>query len=210
MRTLAILPVKSFPQAKQRLSDELEPELRQALAEAMLRDVLEALAQTRHLTGVLVVSPHPRPRELAELAGIRAIADAEAGHNAAASLGIEMAGREGFERALLVPGDCPALDPLEIDQLLQRRTPEPSVIVVPDRHGTGTNALLLTPPGALAPSFGPGSCARHREHARAEGVAVEIVELGSLALDIDTPEDLESLAHGGQRARRTLELLARC
>src|SRR5207302_7322924 len=67
-----------------------------------------------------------------------------------------------------------------------------SMLIVPDRHGTGTNALLLTPPDALAPSFGPGSCERHARQARAAGVAAEVVEVPSLATDIDTPEDLEA------------------
>ena len=69
-----------------------------------------------------------------------------------------------------------------------------SVLVVPDRHGTGTNALVLTPPGALAPSFGPGSCQRHLEHARAAGIHGELVDVPTLALDVDTSEDLDALA----------------
>jgi 2-phospho-L-lactate guanylyltransferase len=210
MRTLAILPVKSFPHAKQRLSDELEPALRQALAEAMLIDVLGGLSEVQGLDGLLVVSPHPRARELAEAHGASALADAEAGHNAAAELGVTLAIGNGFGRALLVPGDCPAIEPSEVDELLELGGAGPSVIVVPDRHGTGTNALLLTPPDAMAPSFGPGSCARHQALAGECGVASQVVELASLALDVDTPEDLDSLARAGRRARHTLELLARC
>ena len=71
-------------------------------------------------------------------------------------LGVEP--RLGADRALLVPGDCPALDPGEVSALLAHTAP---VVIVPDRHGTGTNALLLAPPDAIAPSFGPGSFARH-------------------------------------------------
>ena len=210
MRTLAVLPVKSFAHAKQRLRAELTAQLRQALAEAMLCDVLDALAQCRELEAVLVISPHPRPRQLAEEHAMRALADSEAGHNAAAALGIDVAVREGFDRALLVPGDCPALDPDELDGLLDRATPASGVLVVPDRHGSGTNALLLTPPAALTPSFGPGSCERHQRLAQEFGVHSEVVEVPSLALDVDTPEDLDSLPRSGLRARHTLELLARC
>ena len=210
MRTLAILPVKSFSQAKQRLSHELAPAVREALAEAMLEDVLESLARCAGLDGLLVVSPGYRARELAEQAGASTISDEEHGHNDAAGLGISAALEHGAERVLLVPGDCPALDPSELDELLSRPAASPGVVIVPDRHGTGTNALLLTPPRVMRPSFGPGSCERHRQLAAEAGAEVEIVHLRSLALDVDTPEDLETLAELAGRAPRTLALLSRC
>ncbi len=210
MRTLAVLPVKSFSHAKQRLRDDLAPGLRRSLAEAMLRDVLSALAETEGLEDVLVVSADRRAQELAAAAGAQTLADTEAGHNAAAAIGVAAVLKTGAERVLLVPGDCPVLDPLELDELLSVERPAPSVIVVPDRHGTGTNALLLTPPDAMPPSFGPGSCARHRAAAQEHGLYGEVRDVPSLALDIDTVEDLESLAPIHGRARHTLELLARC
>jgi 2-phospho-L-lactate guanylyltransferase len=70
---------------------------------------------------------------------------------------------------------------------------KPSAIIVPDRHGEGTNALLLTPPNALTPAFGEGSRQRHIDLAVAQGATPEVFEVPSLALDIDTPEDLEEL-----------------
>jgi 2-phospho-L-lactate guanylyltransferase len=87
-----------------------------------------------------------------------------------------------------------------------------SVVIVPDRHGTGTNALLLTPPNAIEPAFGPGSCRRHILLAEAARVSAEVVEVASLAVDIDTPEDLEALqalaAGAWDTAPRTRELLS--
>jgi 2-phospho-L-lactate guanylyltransferase len=65
---------------------------------------------------------------------------------------------------------------------------------VPDRHGAGTNALLLSPPDVIEPSFGPGSCERHVSAARAGGVSCSVDPLASLALDVDTPKDLAELA----------------
>jgi 2-phospho-L-lactate guanylyltransferase len=112
----------------------------------------------------------------------------EAGQSAAAERGIEAALALGAERVLLVPGDCPALDPAEVGGLLA--DPQPGTVIVPDRHGTGTNALLLAPPTAIAPAFGPGSFARHRALA---GEAARVAELPSLGLDVDTPGDLAAL-----------------
>jgi 2-phospho-L-lactate/phosphoenolpyruvate guanylyltransferase len=215
MRTLAILPVKSFPKAKQRLSSGLDPALRRRLAEVMLYDVLRALSATG-IDEVIVVTAGAAPAEIAHDAGARVVIDAEAGHNAAARLGIGEALRSGAERVLLVPGDCPALEPEEVDQLLARPCPDRSVLIVPDRHGTGTNALVLRPPDAMAPSFGPGSCKRHLEHARAAHLHGEVVEVPTLALDVDTGDDLEALQrrldaiHGGAaNTRGMLTQLAR-
>ena len=209
MRTLAVLPVKDFSRAKQRLSPGLEPQAREELAEAMLFDVLDALVSTA-VEGILVVTAGRAGRRIAEARGARVISEREEGHNAAAELGIDAALASGGERALLVPGDCPALDPAELDELLACPVTAPSALIVPDRHGTGTNALLLTPPDALAPSFGPGSCRRHLEHARAAGLHAVLAHVPSLALDIDTPDDLDALAALSDRAPRTQALLARC
>ncbi len=71
---------------------------------------------------------------------------------------------------------------------------DPEVIVVPDRHGTGTNALLLTPPDVIEPSFGEGSRARHERLAEEPGATVRVEEIASFMLDVDTPEDLDALA----------------
>lgn len=210
MRTLAILPVKSFSRAKQRLRSGLEPQQRESLVEAMVRDVLAALDASTAVTEVAVVTDGELPARLAREHGAAVLQDREHSHNAAALVGVQLALRDGFSRALLVPGDCPALDPAELDALLARAAPNPSVMIVPDRHGTGTNALLLTPPDALAPSFGPGSCARHAELARAAGIHAEVVEVPSLALDVDTPEDLAALADLSEPGLRTHELLSRC
>jgi 2-phospho-L-lactate guanylyltransferase len=209
MRTLAILPVKSFSEAKQRLRPGLDPVTRRELAEAMLTDVLEALGASA-IDEIVVISAGARAREIAHDYGAAAIEDREDGHNAAAALGIRAGRTLGAQRVLLVPGDCPALDPGEVDELLERPARAPSVVIVPDRHGTGTNALLVTPPDALAPSFGPGSCQRHLANAKAAGIHAEVVNVPSLALDIDTPEDLGVLAAASNRAPRTQALLSRC
>jgi len=209
LRTVAVLPVKSFPKAKQRLTAGVEPSLRRELAAAMFADVLAALAASA-VDDVVVVTAGAPAAAHAAAHGARVVSDAEQGHNAAAQIGVEAALALGAERALLVPGDCPMLDPGEIDQLLARQGGERSVLIVPDRHGTGTNALLITPPDALTPAFGPGSCRRHAALAAAQGIAHAVIEVPSLALDIDTPEDLDALGDLADRAPRTHGLLTRC
>jgi 2-phospho-L-lactate/phosphoenolpyruvate guanylyltransferase len=194
MRTLAILPIKSFSQAKQRLRAELSDADRRALVDAMFSDVLVALRRVPALERIVVVSGDRVAQRIAQGYGTTVVEDDERGHNWAATQGIQAALEDGIERVLLIPGDCPLMDPGEIEGLLAHPAGERSALIVPDRHGTGTNALLLTPPDVLAPSFGPDSCRRHMADAKAAGVPAEVVEVPCLALDIDTPDDLEALA----------------
>jgi 2-phospho-L-lactate guanylyltransferase len=216
MQTVAILPVKSFGDAKQRLAHELSPSARRALAEAMFSDVLVALRRAASIAEILVVTADHGAQQIAGGYGATILDDEDDGHNVAAANGVREALSTGAERVLLVPGDCPMLDPTELEQLIARPAGDRSALIVPDRHGTGTNALLLAPPGALAPAFGPGSCQRHVANARAEGAAAEVVEVESLALDVDTPEDLVMLQTalagkrgGAARTRGMLSQLAR-
>jgi len=209
METVAVLPIKTFARAKDRLAEAVGAPDRQELAEAMANDVLEALFAVPELDGVVAVTAEPRAAAAAREAGAEVVPDPrEVGQSAAATLGIEAALQRGASRALLVPGDCPALLPQEVSALLAAREP---VVIVPDRHGAGTNALLLSPPDVIAPSFGDGSFARHAARGRHVGVAV--AEVPSLGLDVDTPGDLAALRaalmirRGG--AARTRALLER-
>ena len=195
MSTIAVLPVKRFDDAKQRLGEALRAGTRRALIEAMLTDVLTALRRARRVDGVVVVTREHGADALARAHDAQTIRDPdEPGHSPAASEGVRWALDRGARRVILVPCDCPALNPAEIDDLLLAHPhSEARVTIVPDRHGSGTNALVLCPPDAIVPSFGPGSRARHEQLARNAGAECRIAEPPSLALDIDTMEDLAVL-----------------
>jgi 2-phospho-L-lactate/phosphoenolpyruvate guanylyltransferase len=193
MSIIAILPVKSFDDSKQRLVPALSGGPRRALAEAMFADVLVALRRAKSIDEILVVSSSNSAQQIAAGHGASVVEDRALGHSEAAAVGVSYALQSGANRVLLIPGDCPLLDPAQLDELTARPVAPRSSLVVPDRHGTGTNALLLTPPDSLTPSFGPGSCERHLQLAREQGTAAEVVAVESLALDIDTPEDLAAL-----------------
>jgi 2-phospho-L-lactate guanylyltransferase len=182
----------------------------------MFADVLVALRRSPSIDRIVVVTTDHRAQSIAGAYGASLLDDDDRGHNYAAASGIRRALHEGHERVLLAPGDCPLLDPGQLDELVARPVEAPSALIVPDRHGTGTNALLLTPPDALAPSFGPGSRERHETGAGSVGLNYEVVHVPSLALDIDTAEDLEHLrsmlagTHGGAaHTRGMLRRLAR-
>jgi 2-phospho-L-lactate guanylyltransferase len=212
MRIAAILPVKRFPLAKQRLGQSVADSLRRDLAKAMVGDVLSALKECPALDATIVVTLESSVAKAARYIDAIVVEDTgEDGQSAAAALGLAAALELGFERALCVPGDCPTLDPAELIDLLGGETAE--VVIVPDRHGTGTNGLLLTPPNAISPSFGPASRARHERLAQESGANWRIEQPASLLLDIDTGQDLavlrERLAGERVRAPRTRAVLAR-
>jgi len=233
LKATAILPVKRFAEAKSRLGQRpstgrkraynsrnrpigefsagIDDERRAALAAAMLEDVLEAIGRARTIDRTIVVSSEPRALELAAAAGAEVVPDPdEGGHPGAALAGIGRAEEHGAECVVVLPGDCPLLDPRELDRLLTG-VPKRYVAIVPDRHGTGTNALALAPPDAIQPAFGEGSCARHVAAAREAGVPFAVEELASLALDLDTPADVvaltRELASRPGRAKRTAKAL---
>lgn len=196
MRTAAILPIKSFGAAKQRLSPMLGGGARQALAQAMFSDVLSSLRKVERLDTITVVSADATVDAAARGHGVTVVGDPrESGQSDATLLGIRDALASGYDRVLLVPGDTPLLCPSEIDALLGRGEADGmQVVIVPDRHGSGTNALVISPPDAFRPSFGPDSLNRHVTLAQEAGLKHSVEEVPSLSHDVDTPNDLESLA----------------
>jgi 2-phospho-L-lactate/phosphoenolpyruvate guanylyltransferase len=218
MRTTTIIPVKRFGHAKQRLLEALDRPQRAALVRAMLADVLRATTAAERIERVIVVTAEGRAERIA-LAHARRVATpievlqehGDRGHPEAATLGIVRAKALGAECVALLPGDCPLLDASELDTALERMRPG-RVAVVPDRHGTGTNALVMSPPDAISPGFGPDSRERHTYRAERAGFEVAVESLASLALDLDTPGDLEAVAEAldghPERAPETADALA--
>jgi 2-phospho-L-lactate guanylyltransferase len=177
----------------------------------MLWDTLAAIGAARSVERTIVVTGELRATDIAVAQGAAVLPDPDdRGHSEAALEGIAWAEELGSECVVLLPGDCPLLEPRELDRLLTG-VPASYVAIVPDRHGTGTNALVLAPPRAIRPAFGEGSCARHVAAAREAGVPFAVEELASLGLDLDTPADVvaitRELESGRSRAKRTAKAL---
>ena len=157
----------------------------------MFSDVLGSIRRAPGLDAIAVVTSDHTAESAARAHRVLVLPDtANAGQSAAALIGIAHAVAEGYDRVLLVPGDTPLVRPADLAGLLGA---DPGVVIVADRHGTGTNALLLSPPDAIDPSFGEGSFARHLAAAEQAGVPYRVEESRTLALDVDTPEDLIEL-----------------
>jgi 2-phospho-L-lactate guanylyltransferase len=215
LRTWAVVPVKSLGDAKQRLVSVLPLEARRLLMLTMFQDVLAVLQGTSIFNELLVVTPDAHVAQLAESTGavvLRAARDT--GHSAAVSAGFAHARSHGATRALTIPGDAPLVTSAELDSILRSDEGDagggPRLTLVPSRDGDGTNALLVTPPDAFEPSFGPGSFARHLSQAYGRNLPCRVLRLPGLATDIDEPRDLLHLMQAKAADPRYAFLRATC
>jgi 2-phospho-L-lactate guanylyltransferase len=203
----AVVPVKDTAIAKQRLAPALPPHLRQALALAMLEDVLSALAEAPGLARRLLVTTDPEATHLAARCGCDCIAGgAEDGHTGAVTAAARRLAAEGVGGMLTLPGDIPLVTSAEIDRLIAAHRPAPSFTIAPSHDEKGSNAILISPPDAVPLRFGDDSFFPHLAAAEAQGIAPTIVRLPGIALDIDNPADLLHFARLGSRTRAGLWL----
>jgi 2-phospho-L-lactate guanylyltransferase len=188
---VAIIPVGSIEGAKSRLGAVLDAEERHDLALRLAETTIRAAVETPEIDDTLVVTPDDAVRELALRAGARPIRQRSRGLNDGLREARDEAIAAGAEAILVLPIDIPRVSPDSLASLVRQAVsaPAPLVALVPDRHGRGTNALVLRPPDVIDFCFGGDSREAHLAAARAAGAAVEIVD-GPLTLDIDTPEDL--------------------
>lgn len=192
----AVVVGRTGPNAKTRLGDVLDPAERSVLAVAMLTDVLRA-ASGAGLTGTIAVLDPPiavLDPPIAPIDGVRVVPDPGGGLDAAVTGGVRAAIEAGARTAVVLAGDLPLLEPDDISLLVAAAEGARAVVVATDRHGTGTNALVLRPPEVIAPAFGPGSGARHlASGVAAVGGSARMITPHRVALDIDTPDDLAEL-----------------
>ena len=194
--------------AKSRLAGVLGPASRAALALAMLEDVLESARHAR-VGRVLVVTESAAVRAVAARHGAASLRVRPRGTRRAARDALAAAARRGARRVVILPADLPLLRPADIVALAARaRTAD--VVLAPDRRRDGTNALVLSPPLALAPRFGPSSYRLHLDAARLAGLRSRTVRRQGLALDLDDPADLRALlASRARPGRHTADVLER-
>lgn len=184
----AVIPVKPLGRALRRLSGVLDAPSRRSLQEAMLADLLQACAMCAELDRTVVVTSDPDARTIAHAHGAAVVADhaPARGINAAVSLGLaEIAGP-----ALVLMADLALARPEDLAFVVANALPPPGATLVSSRDGTGTNVMLLDPPGVLEPHLGPGSLRLHLDQAGLLGTRVRVLERPALGLDVDTPEDL--------------------
>lgn len=192
MTLWAIIPVKPLRRGKSRLSGVLSLEARTALNHYLLSNTLEILASVPEIEYSLVVSRDPEALTIAREYGARTVQEQGSPQlNIALTRATMVALSHSVQGVLIVPADLPLLTVDDIHEVVKRAVDPPVVVITPDRHHQGTNALLISPPGLIQYEYGPDSFQRHCLQAEKAGARLEICERGSVALDIDFPEDLE-------------------
>jgi len=187
-----LVPVKPFSESKSRLANILSPDERTELSRGLLTHTLQILANVPEIAQTLVVSRDPAALTLARQYQAQALLETGAGElNAALTQATQAAQTSGAESLLILPADLPLLSAEALRQLITESKTEPFLAIAPDRHEDGTNALLVHPPDLIRYAFGAHSFQRHITQARQAGARARICRLPELALDVDTPEDLE-------------------
>ncbi len=196
MTLWAIVPVKPLGRGKSRLASVLSQQERADLNRHLLAHTVDTLRELPEIEQVLVVSRDPAALALAREHGARTVQENGAPHlNIALARATILAKNYITRGILIVPADLPLITPEDLRAMLDRAKYPPVVVVAPDRHHQGTNALLVCPAGLIEYEFGPGSFQRHCALARHAGARLEICELPSLALDVDFPEDLDIIGN---------------
>ena len=192
MTLWAIVPVKPLRRGKSRLAGTLSDDERDPLNEDLLAHTLQTLTNLKELEQVLVVSRDPHALTLARNYGARTVREDGQPHlNTALQRATILARVYATRGVLVLPADLPLLSRDDVLALIERASNPPVVVIAPDRHERGTNALLISPAGLIQYDFGEGSYQRHCERAQKAGARLEVVRLPSLELDLDLPEDLE-------------------
>jgi 2-phospho-L-lactate guanylyltransferase len=205
-----VVPVRALDDGKRRLSPVLDARQRSAVVAGLLERTLDALEAWAGAAVIHVVSPDPAVMPIARARGARPLLQPDEGLNEAIVAARMVATEAGATALLIIPGDLPDLDPASLEALVEAADAalaagagQPVVVIAPADARSGTNALLVSPPDAIAPGFGPGSLERHLRAAEAAGASTQLVVDAALGFDLDTPDDLAVLGPA-----RLAELLA--
>jgi 2-phospho-L-lactate/phosphoenolpyruvate guanylyltransferase len=193
MRAL-LLPIKDLRNAKQRLASVLTPEERFALAEAMLADTVRAICGVTLAEQIFVVTNYPAAIETAEKSGWEVLhEERQVSESASVDFASRLCAKRGVTGLLRLPIDLPLARPSDIDDLLTTECAAPAVVMVPSRDGTGTNAILRTPPALFPSHFGPSSFTKHWREAEQASARIIVRRNARLEMDVDDEGDLRAL-----------------
>jgi 2-phospho-L-lactate guanylyltransferase len=192
MTLWAIVPVKPLRRGKSRLAGALSDEERVELNQSLLQHTLKTLRGLKEVEQVLVVSRDPEALTIARQEGARTVREnGQPLLNTALTRATVVAQVYATRGVLILPADLPLISEEDVLTLIERAANPPVIVIAPDRHGKGTNALLISPSGLIDYDFGENSFEKHCELAKKAGARLEIVDLPTLGLDLDLPEDLE-------------------
>lgn len=190
-----LIPVKSFAESKKRLADHYSAADRAALAAALCEDFFRTVTQVTGIDDVFVVSQEPCALAWARNNRWETIVETvQISESHSVDAASRTCAEQSVDALLRLPIDIPLMTPHDIEALFRQAEDASTMVIVPSRDGTGTNALLRSPPNLFPSHFGPGSFARHLDEAKRCGARVHIMRNPRIELDIDEIDDLRALA----------------
>ena len=194
MSIWAIIPARPLEEGKSRLAEALTPAERQRLNQRFFRQTLDVTAAVVGRERTLVISRSEELLSIARSLSFETLLEvAPYGLNAALTQAANAVRQRGATCVLSVSCDLPFLIPDELRALIDVAHQGDGLAIASDRPGTGTNALVMSPVGAIPYLYGLGSFAAHQEAARAAGLTLNVVRRAGLSFDIDTPDDFEQM-----------------
>jgi 2-phospho-L-lactate/phosphoenolpyruvate guanylyltransferase len=190
-----LIPVKEFREAKQRLAAHLSPADRAALAQAMCEDFFQVVSEVRYVEQVFVISKETWALSRARALGWETIVES---HQTSESHSVDAASLYcaglGVQALLRVPIDVPLTASEDIEAVFDQLDGQTDAVIVPSSSGTGTNAILRSPPCLFPSRFGPNSFSLHQAEADRCGARMRVLRNPRLELDIDELEDLKNIS----------------
>jgi 2-phospho-L-lactate guanylyltransferase len=192
-----LIPIKEPASAKTRLAALLSAEERRRLAWAMFEDVGRAVSGSRQADRIVMVTSFAPAIERARQLGWDVlIEESQVSESVSVDWASSVLSERGFDTVMRLPADLPLVRSEDIDSLLSIKLGSSGALIVGSRDGTGTNAIIRTPPNLFPSRFGPNSLALHRQEAARAGIECVMVKNSRIALDIDEPADLQALEIG--------------
>lgn len=195
MSLWCLVPIKSFSSGKSRLSGHLSIDQRILLNRNLAEHTLFTCKSVQQIERLVVVSSGREMHRFAVKCGVEFVEEPQGGINAALEWASHFAQQRGAHSLLVLHSDLPSLRAREIETIITNCEEEGGICIVPDHHRTGTNALMMKPPGCIPFQFGEGSYVRHINAARDKNIPVNTLLLPSISFDLDTVEDLEFALH---------------
>jgi 2-phospho-L-lactate/phosphoenolpyruvate guanylyltransferase len=192
-RNIAVIPIKGLLDSKTRLSHSYSPQDRKKIIIALAKDVLTAVEESGLFNRVIVVSPDRNVEKEVDLPASSFLHQEGQGLNAGIRQSTLLAMREKASSVAVLLADIPLIEPHDLKELYSVGSVTQRVVLSPSLKG-GTNVMIRAPPDLIAPAYGRWSFSNHLREAQKIGVPVYSVSNQRLSFDVDTPEDLISLA----------------
>ena len=198
MKIAAIIPVKTFSNAKTRL--EISPQQKEELCKIMLEEVLRIISISPQIEKTVIVTKEEKAIEIGKKFNtITIIDEKEESVNSAVALADKYLLENNFDASIVFPQDIPYIKTQDIDFMLNYKAPPNFAIVVPSRRFDGTNALVRMPTDLMETHYDEDSYKIHMNTAKEHTLNVALIFVKRIMLDVDNAEDLKFLLEQNEK-----------